>query len=44
MSPTSIADLEEMANLEAERIGIMERQNMKMMELTEQAQTLKEKD
>lgn len=43
MSPTSIADLEEMAGLEAERVQIMERQNMKMMELTEQAQTLKEK-
>jgi hypothetical protein len=43
MGPTSIADLEEMATLEAERVQIMERQNMRMMELTEQAQTLKEK-
>lgn len=43
MSPTSIADLDEMADLEAERLQIMERQNMRMMELTEQAQTLKEK-
>lgn len=43
MGPTSIADLDEMANLEAERLQIMERQNMRMMELTKQAQTLKEK-
>jgi hypothetical protein len=43
MGPTSIADREEMAKLEEERVEIMKRQYDKQKELTEQVQTLKEK-